>query len=73
MFSDKWQTNVKLERAFISFKNDSRQIPVPFKIFDDYECILKSVDNDIINNDISYTKNIRIIFLVACSFAYKVV
>ena len=28
---------------------------------------------DIINNDISYTKNIRIIFLVACSFAYKVV
>ena len=56
--------NVKLEKGFISFKNYFRQLPVPFKIYADFECILKSVDNDIINNDISYTKNIRIIFLV---------
>ena len=48
--------NVKLEEGFISFKNYSKQIHVPFKIYADFECILKTVDNDIINNDISYTR-----------------
>ena len=47
--------NVKLEEGFISSKNYSRQIPVPFEIYTDFECILKNVDNDIINNDIFYT------------------
>ena len=32
---------VKLNKRFISFKNYSRQIPVPFKIYADFECILK--------------------------------
>ena len=31
------KTNVKLEKGFISFKNNSRQIPVPFKIYADFE------------------------------------
>ena len=31
--------NVMLERGFIRFKNYSRQINVPFKIYDDFECI----------------------------------
>ena len=54
MFSDKWQTaSVKLESGFISFKNYSKQIPVPFKIYADFECILKKVDGDI---DSSYTR-----------------
>ena len=48
---------VKLEEGFISFKIYSRQIPVPFKIYADFECILKNIDNDIFNNDISYTRN----------------
>ena len=39
--------NVKLEKGFISFKSYSRLIPVPFKIYADFECILKNVDNDI--------------------------
>ena len=56
---------------FISFKNYSKQIPAPFKIYVDFECILKNVDNDIINNDISYTKKDQ--DHVPCSFAYKVV
>ena len=30
--------NVKLEERFISFKNYSRQIPVTFKIYADFEC-----------------------------------
>ena len=35
--------NVKLKKGFISFKNYSRRIPVPFKIYADFECILKNV------------------------------
>ena len=34
--------NVKLEEGVISFKNYFRQIPVPFKIHPDFECILKN-------------------------------
>ena len=34
--------NVKLEKGFIEFKNFNRQIPVPFKIYADFECLLKS-------------------------------
>ena len=48
--------NVKLEEGFISFKNYSRQIPVPIKIYADFECILKNLDNGTINNDISYPR-----------------
>ena len=39
--------NVKLEKGFISFKNHFKQIPVPFKIYADFECILKNVNSDI--------------------------
>ena len=63
--------NVKLEKGFISFKNYSSQIPVPFKIYADFECILKNLDNGTINNDISYTRKYQ--NHVPCSFAYKVV
>ena len=62
--------NVKLEEGFISFKNYSRQIPVPFKIYADFDCIFKNVDNGIINN-ISYTRKYQ--DHVPCSFDYKVV
>ena len=47
--------NVKLEEGFISFKNYSRQIPIPFKMYADFECILKNIDNGTINDDVSYT------------------
>ena len=63
--------NVKLESGFISFKIYSRQISVPFKIYANFKCILKSVDRSIINNDVSYTKNYQDQF--PCNFAYKVV
>ena len=62
--------SIKLKSSSIRFKNCSKQIPVPFKIYADFECILKKVDCDIIecnsierNSNISYTKNIKIIFL----------
>ena len=63
--------NVKLESGYISFKNYSRQIPVPFKIYADFECILKKVDVGISNNDASYTRKYQ--DHVPCSFTYKVV
>ena len=31
--------NVKLEKGFVEFKNFNRQIPVPFKIYADFECL----------------------------------
>ena len=62
------EQNVKLESGFISFKNYSRQIPVPFKIYGDFECILKSVKSSISNNDISYTRKYQ--DHIPCSFAY---
>ena len=63
--------NVKVEKEFISFKNYSRQIPVPFKIYADFQCILKNLDNGTINNDISYTRKYQ--NHIPCRFAYKVV
>ena len=42
--------NVKLGKGFIEFKNFNRQIPVPFKIYGDFECLLKSVDCSIDND-----------------------
>ena len=39
---------VKLKSRSIRFKNYSKQIPVPSKIYDDFECILKKLDCDII-------------------------
>ena len=63
--------NVKLEEGFITFKNYSRQIPIPFKMYADFECILKNIDNGTINNDVSYTRKYQ--DHVPCNFAYKVV
>ena len=63
--------NVKLEQGFIEFKNFNRQIPVPFKIYADFECLLKDCDAGIDNDCFSYTKKYQ--DHIPCSFAYKVV
>ena len=36
--------SVKVEEGVIEFENYFEQIPVPFKIYADFECNLKSVD-----------------------------
>ena len=54
--------NVKLEKGFIEFKNVSKQIHVPFKIYADFECLLKVCDVGVDNDCFSF-----------CSFTYKVV
>ena len=64
--------NVKLEKGFISFKNHFKQIPVPFKIYADFECILKNIDSDIIDpKNSSYTRKYQ--YHIPCGFAYKLV
>ena len=40
--------SVKLKSSSIRFKNYSKQIPAPFKIYADFDCILKKADCDII-------------------------
>ena len=63
--------NVKLEKGFIEFKNFNRQIPVPFKIYADFECLLKSCDVAINNDCFSHTSKYQ--DHIPYSFAYKVV
>ena len=58
---------VILEEGTIEFENYFKQIPVPFKIYADFECDLKGVES----YEGSYTKKYQDHF--ACSFAYKVV
>ena len=59
--------SVKLEKRIIKFENYFKQIPVPFKIYADFECNLRSVES----YEGSYTKKYQ--DHVPCSFAYKVV
>ena len=63
--------NIKLEKGFISFKNFNKQISVPFKIYADFECLLKSADSGIDNDCFSYTRKYQ--EHIPCSFADKVV
>ena len=58
---------VKLEKGIIKFENYFKQIPVPFKIYADFECNLKKVKC----NEGSYTEKYQ--DHIPCSFAYKVV
>ena len=52
--------SVKLEEGIIKFENYFKQIPVPFKIYADFECNLRGVESC----EGSCTKNIKITFLV---------
>ena len=54
------QQSVNLEEGIIEFKNYFKQLPVPFKIYADFECNLRDVEI----YEGSYTKNIMKMFLV---------
>ena len=55
-----------VEQGIIEFENHFKQIPVPLKIYADFECNLRSVES----YEGSYTKIYQ--DHVPCSFAYKV-
>ena len=59
--------SVQSEEGIIRFENYFKQIPVPFKIYADFECNLKKVKC----NEGSYTKKYQ--DHIPCSFAYKIV
>ena len=59
--------SVKLEKEIIEFKSYFKQIPVPFKIYVDFECNLRAVEY----YEGSYTKKYQ--DHIPCSFAYRVV
>ena len=59
--------SVRLERGTIEFKNYFKQIPVPFEIYADSECNLKSVES----YEGSYSKKYQ--DHIPCSFAYNLV
>ena len=61
--------SVKLKSDSISFKNYFKQLPVSFKIYADFECILKRVKSSDKNNG-SYREKYQ--DHIPCSFAYKV-
>ena len=62
--------SVQLKSGSISFKNYFKQLPAPFKIYVDFECILKRVRGSHKNNG-SCTEKYQ--DHIPCSFAYKVV
>ena len=59
--------SVKLEEGIIKFENYFKQIPVPCKIYGDFECNLKKVKC----NEGSYAEKYQ--DHIPCSFAYKIV
>ena len=65
--SIKGAQSVRLEKGRTEFKNYFKQIPVPLKIYADFKCNLKSVDN----YEGSYSKIYQ--DHVPCSFACKLV
>ena len=52
--------SVRLEKVTIEFENYLKQIPVPFKIYADFECNLTGAES----YEGFYSKNIKITFLV---------
>ena len=61
------QQSINLEKGTIEFKNYFKQIPVPFKIYADFECNLKIVES----YEGSYSKKYQ--DHIPCSFAYKMI
>ena len=58
---------VKVEEGIIKFENYFKQLPVPFKIYADFECNLRNVEI----YEGSYTKKYH--NHIPCSLAYKFV
>ena len=64
--------SVKLKSGTISFKNYSKQLPVTFKIYADFDCIFKKVECDSVecNSNSSYTEKYQP--HIPYNFAYQV-
>ena len=67
------EQRVKLNEGIIKFFNYFKKLPVSFKIYADFECILKEtgVSEEIIDENSSYIKKYQ--NHIPCGFAYKAV
>ena len=61
----------KLKSDSIKFKNNFKQLAVPFKIYADFESVFKEVESNDRDKNTSYTEIYQ--SHIPCSFAYKVV
>ena len=59
--------SIKLKEGIINFENYFKQLPVPFKIYADFECNLKNVEI----YERPYTKNIMIMSLVVMLISWS--
>ena len=65
MFKNKWWTSCKTRKKIIEFKNYFKQLPVLFKVYANFECILGSVES----SEGSCTKKYQ--DHIPCNFTYK--
>ena len=65
------EQRVKLDSGYVEFENYSNKVRVSFKIYADFECILKKCDNVEVVCDSSW--NVKESNHVPCGFGYKVV
>ena len=63
--------SVKIRSGPVKFKNYLKQLAVSFKVYADFESILKGIKSNDRNNNVSYTEKYQ--NHIPCSFAYKVV
>ena len=71
MFENKRWTDCKFKNGSIKFKTYFKPSAVPFKIYADFESVLKEVKSNDRNNNSSYTEKYP--KHIPCSFAYEVV
>ena len=68
------EQKIELNSGYISFKNYSNKIRVPFKIYADFECILKNTKKFNEGNDNKdSSSSVKILYLIPYEFGYKVV
>ena len=63
--------SVKLKSGSIKFKNHFKKLSAPFKIYADFESVLRRVKSNDRKNNSSYTEKYQ--KHIPCSFVYKVV
>ena len=70
-FKANGKQSIKLKSGSINFKDYVKQLAAPFKIYADFESVLKGVQSNDNDNNASYTKKDQ--KHISCIFDYKVV
>ena len=65
------EQRVKLDSGYVEFKNYANKLRVPFKIYADFECILKKFDG--VRGSCDSSRSVKESEHVPCGFGYNVV